>query len=147
MMSDKREMILMPVSIFFIFALISIPVSAATNLSLNTAQFSAQNDLLAYADKTEAGGESPHGSHDSVVESGEKHKHSGKCSGMSRIDLDKDGKISKKEFMQHHERMFEKKDINKDGFIDKEESRKMKHHKYGHGHGHTGDKMQGDMKQ
>ncbi|WP_245812858.1 hypothetical protein [Nitrosomonas cryotolerans] len=135
----------MSVSIFFMLVLISIPVSAETNLSFNTAQSPTENYLLAYADKTETGDESSHGSRDSVVEPGEKHKYSGKCSGMSRVDLDKDGKISKKEFMQHHERMFEKKDINKDGFIDKEESRKMMHHK--HKHGHMGDKTQGDMEQ
>ena len=49
----------------------------------------------------------------------------GKC-GMSMMDTNKDGKISKKEFAEHHDAMFAKKDTNKDGFIDKDEMAKMK---------------------
>lgn len=52
---------------------------------------------------------------------------------MSSADLDKDGKISKEEFMKHHETMFDKKDANKDGFLDDAEMHRMKKnhmHKY-----------------
>ena len=41
----------------------------------------------------------------------------GKC-GMGRMDADGDGKVTKEEFMQGHEVMFEKIDQNGDGVID-----------------------------
>ena len=41
----------------------------------------------------------------------------GKC-GMARMDADGDGKVTKDEFMQGHEAMFEKIDQNNDGVID-----------------------------
>jgi hypothetical protein len=43
---------------------------------------------------------------------------------MSAVDLNKDSKISKEEFMKHHEAMFDKKDANKDGFMDESEMHK-----------------------
>lgn len=51
---------------------------------------------------------------------------------MSSVDVDKDGKISKDEFIKHHEQMFEKMDANKDGFLDESEM----HHMMGHKHMH-----------
>ncbi len=45
----------------------------------------------------------------------------GKC-GMARMDADGDGKVSKDEFMQGHEAMFDKIDQNGDGMIDPAES-------------------------
>lgn len=45
----------------------------------------------------------------------------GMC-GMARMDADGDGKVSKDEFMQGHELMFEKIDQNGDGVIDTDES-------------------------
>jgi len=45
----------------------------------------------------------------------------GKC-GMSRMDANADGNVSKDEFMQGHEVMFEKIDLNGDGMIDPAES-------------------------
>ncbi len=36
-----------------------------------------------------------------------------------------DGKVSKEEFIKQHEAMFDMKDANKDGFIDKDEMAKM----------------------
>ena len=50
----------------------------------------------------------------------------GEGGGMSMMDTNKDGKISKKEFTMHHDAMFAKMDANKDGFIDKDEMAKMK---------------------
>lgn len=44
----------------------------------------------------------------------------GKC-GMARMDADGDGKVTKDEFMQGHEAMFEKIDQNGDGVIDQTE--------------------------
>ncbi|SFE70637.1 calcium-binding protein [Nitrosomonas sp. Nm166] len=48
---------------------------------------------------------------------------------MSSVDQNKDGKISKEEFMKHHEAMFDKKDTNKDGFLDDTEIRHIHKHK------------------
>jgi len=44
----------------------------------------------------------------------------GKC-GMSRMDANGDGNVTKEEFMKGHEAMFEKIDQNGDGVIDPEE--------------------------
>ena len=44
----------------------------------------------------------------------------GRC-GMARMDADGDGKVTKDEFMQGHEAMFEKIDQNNDGVIDQTE--------------------------
>lgn len=60
----------------------------------------------------------------------------GKCGGMkaaaaenmpgpAMMDANKDGKISKKEFIMGHEAMFDSMDANKDGFIDKTEMGRM----------------------
>ena len=49
---------------------------------------------------------------------------------MARMDADGDGKVTKGEFMQGHEAMFEKIDQNDDGVIDpaerKEHMKRMK---------------------
>lgn len=77
---------------------------------------------------------------DPAKESGHQCEHK-----ISDPDLDKDGKISRDEFMKHHELMFDKKDANKDGFLDEKEMHHiMKHmHEVGadtdHSHSH-GDK-------
>lgn len=44
----------------------------------------------------------------------------GKC-GMSMMDANKDGKVSKEEFMKAHEDMFAAKDANKDGVLSGDE--------------------------
>ena len=53
-----------------------------------------------------------------------------KC-GMSMMDADKDGKISKNEFIKGHEAMFVNMDANKDGFLDKTEMANMMQGKCG----------------
>lgn len=53
---------------------------------------------------------------------------------MSSVDTDKDGRISREEFIKHHELMFDKKDSNKDGFLDESEMHHMMGHKHAHDH-------------
>lgn len=56
----------------------------------------------------------------------------GKCGGAKSdecpADTDKDGKVTKEEFMTHHEKMFTEADANKDGSLDADE-RKALHSK------------------
>lgn len=58
----------------------------------------------------------------------------GKCGGMkagkgkcdaATMDTNKDGKVSKEEFIKAHEAMFDSMDTNKDGSLDKAEMGKM----------------------
>lgn len=60
------------------------------------------------------------------------------CGPMAKMDADKDGKVSKAEFMSKPGPMFERVDANKDGVIDQTEmaaAKAMKGHKKGHGMG------------
>ncbi len=52
----------------------------------------------------------------------------GKC-GMKRMDANGDGKVTKDEFMQGHEAMFDSMDANGDGVIDVDEH--QGHHRRG----------------
>ena len=53
-----------------------------------------------------------------------------KC-GAAFLDANKDGKISKDEFMKGHAAMFDTMDTNKDGSLDKTEMDKMMQGKCG----------------
>jgi uncharacterized low-complexity protein len=58
----------------------------------------------------------------------------GKCGMkmmMKKMDADEDGAISKEEFMQHHEKKFDKKDKNEDGKLTEDEMKMMKEGKCG----------------
>lgn len=114
--------------------LISIVVAAVFSL-----MFSATSVFAADAAK-ESGQAASHSHSD--MKSGDHHGH--QCPHkMSSADQNKDGKISKEEFMKHHEAMFDKKDTNKDGFLDDTEMHGMKDHAHKHDHqkdgGHTHD--------
>ena len=74
----------------------------------------------------DASGKKPSGQH-------EHHDHAHK---MSFLDVDRDGKISRAEFIRHHEQMFDKMDVDKDGFLDKTEMQGMIEHMMNHMHGH-----------
>lgn len=56
----------------------------------------------------------------------------GKCD-MSMMDANKDGKVTKEEFIKGHDAMFTKMDANKDGVLDKAEMGKMMDGKCGEG--------------
>lgn len=111
--------------------LISIAVGTVFLLTFSTATVFA-------ADATkESGQAASHGD----MKSGDHHGH--QCPHkMSSADQNKDGKISKEEFIKHHEAMFDKKDANKDGFLDDAEMHSMKDHSHKHdqqkdgGHAH-----------
>jgi hypothetical protein len=51
----------------------------------------------------------------------------GKC-GMKRMDANGDGKVTKEEFMQGHETMFDSMDANGNGVIDADERRGQQMH-------------------
>ena len=53
--------------------------------------------------------------------------------GMAMMDANKDGKVSKEEFIKGHEAKFGMMDANKDGFLDKAEMDKMMQGKCGEG--------------
>ena len=53
--------------------------------------------------------------------------------GMAMLDANKDGKVSKEEFIKGHETKFGMMDANKDGFLDKTEMGKMMQGKCGEG--------------
>lgn len=48
-----------------------------------------------------------------------------KGDGECKADADKDGKVTKEEFLKHHEEMFAKADKNEDGALDAEERKAM----------------------
>jgi len=105
--------------------LISIAVSTVFLLTFSTATVFA-------ADVVKESGQAASPSH-SDMKSSDHHGH--QCSHkMSSADQNKDGKISKDEFIKHHEAMFDKKDTNKDGFLDDTEMHGMKDHSHKHKH-------------
>ena len=65
---------------------------------------------------------------------GEKKYGEGRC-GMSMADTDNDGRVSREEHARHAEKMFDKADTNRDGYIDKDEASAMRKKYRGHGHG------------
>ena len=125
-----------------LFAAKSGAVSAASpGNGFATVERSSDNStvMLAYgASETDTKNKQGHG--------GDSGKDHGKCGNMmSKMDSDKDGKISKKEFLEYHEEKFKKKDLNNDGFIDADEIQKlMEKHKHDyHGKKEMGDKAHG----
>lgn len=66
--------------------------------------------IVAYADRADPG------KYGAGAKSAE-----GKC-GMSLADTNKDGQVSKEEFIKHHEAIFDKIDANKDGSVNQAEA-------------------------
>ncbi|TXI20918.1 MAG: calcium-binding protein [Nitrosomonas sp.] len=112
------------------------------------------NATIVFATGTAKAGEHQHQS-----SQGESHSHSdGKSGGhdhhsghqcehmMSSVDQNKDGKISKQEFLNHHEAKFDKKDTNNDGFLDETEMGRMMCHMQKHDHQKDHEHAHGDKK-
>lgn len=75
--------------------------------------------------------------------SADRHGHHQCDHSMSSVDSNKDGKISREEFIKHHEQMFDKKDTNKDGFLDESELHHMMDHMHKHKHDHDSSHKKG----
>lgn len=127
-MLHKRDMIAIVAGTVFLFTFGATTVSAAdatkdSGHQHQSGQASSQGDMKA----------------------DDHHGH--QCQHMmSSVDLNKDGKISKEEFMKHHEAKFDKKDTNKDGFLDETEMHGMMDHMHKHNQQKDGDHAHGDAK-
>ena len=109
--------------------LISVAVGAIFLLTLGATSVSAADAPKDGGHQHQSGQAAGHGE----KKSDDHHGH--QCHDkMSAVDLNKDSKISKEEFMKHHEAMFDKKDTNKDGFMDELEMHKMMDHMHQHKH-------------
>ncbi len=102
--------------------------------------------FAANADKEVASAKSDAHHHNHAKPEGSSH-HDQCRQRMTMVDRNNDGKISKDEFIKHHEDMFVVMDTNKDGFLDDSEMHHMMmdhnmHGKQGnsdHGHHHDTD--------
>ena len=107
--------------------LISVAIGAIFLLTLGATSVSAADAAKDDGHQHQSGQAAGHG------EKKSDNHHGHQCHDkMSAVDLNKDGKISKEEFMKHHEAMFDKKDANKDGFVDESEMHKMMDHMHKH---------------
>lgn len=118
-MSSKKTLISAAVGTAFVATLGAAPLASAAENPF-AMQSLDQGYMVAQAGKM---GEGKCGG----MKAGE-----GRC-GMTMMDANKDGKISKEEFTKHHEAMFATMDANKDGSISKDEMGKMMDGKCGEG--------------
>lgn len=86
------------------------PFASASESPFSVRSLDNGGYMVAYADRVDPG---KYGSESKSAE--------GRC-GMSRIDANKDGKVTKQEFLTHHERIFDQIDANKDGAVDQPEA-------------------------
>lgn len=107
-MRNKKTMISLAVGSVVAATLGAVPVVSAAG-SPFAAKSLDKGYMLAYADKVDP---SKYGG----AKSGE-----GRC-GMSIVDANKDGKVTKEEFLKHHEAIFDRIDANKDGAVDQPEA-------------------------
>ena len=107
-MRNKKTMISLAVGSALAATLGAVPIVSAD--SPFTAQSLDKGYMLAYADKVDPN------KYGGGAKSGE-----GRC-GMSMVDANKDGKVTKQEFLKHHENIFDRIDANKDGAVDQPEA-------------------------
>lgn len=108
-MRNKKTMISLAVGSALAATLGAVPLVSAAD-SPFTAQSLDKGYMLAYADKVDPN------KYGGGAKSGE-----GRC-GMSMVDANKDGKVTKQEFLKHHENIFDRIDANKDGAVDQPEA-------------------------
>ncbi|SEL02369.1 hypothetical protein [Nitrosovibrio tenuis] len=113
-MRNKKSLISIAMGSAFASSLGITPACAADDLfALQTLD---KGYMLAYADRVDPnkyGGAKPG--------SGGAKSAEGRC-GMSMVDANKDGKVTKEEFLKHHEAIFDSIDANKDGAVDQPEA-------------------------
>lgn len=126
-MRNKKTITSVAVGSAFAATLAAVPVASATDIPF-TVQSLGKGYMLAYADRVDP---NKYGG----AKSGE-----GRC-GMSMVDANKDGKVTKEEFLKHHEAIFDRMDSNKDGAVDQAEA-----DKYGGGGAKSGAAPHGGMK-
>ncbi len=124
---------------------VSVAMGSFFLLSVSTTVVLAADAAKESAHQHQSGQGSSHGD----GKSDDRHSHHGHQCGhmMSSVDQNKDGKISKEEFMKHHEAMFDKKDANKDGVLDTTEMHcMMMDHMHKQDHQKEGEHSHGDTK-
>jgi uncharacterized low-complexity protein len=107
-MRHKKTMISFAVGSAFATTLCAVPLASAAD-SPFAAQTMDKGYMIAYADKVDPN------------KYGGAKLGEGKC-GMSMVDANKDGKVTKEEFLKHHEAIFDRIDVNKDGAVDQPEA-------------------------
>ncbi|MCE7915182.1 MAG: calcium-binding protein [Nitrosomonas sp. PRO4] len=126
--------------------LVAIAVGTVFILTLNTPIVFATDTAKTGEHQSGQGGSHSH-SHSDGKSAGHNHHSGHQCEHMmSSVDQNKDGKISKQEFLKHHEAKFDKKDTNKDGFLDEAEISGMMCHMQKHDHQKDNDHAHGDKK-
>jgi hypothetical protein len=108
-MCRKKIIAYIAVGSIFAVTLGNTSISSATDSTLAPQPLNIKDHMLAYADMADPkkyGGA----------------KTGGGGYGMSLMDKDKDGKVSKKEFLKYNEAIFDKVDANRDGSVDKDEA-------------------------
>lgn len=112
----------------------SITLGATQTLAENPFSAKELNSGYLQLAENKAGGEMKCGA--GMCGGNMKKAGEGKCGGAKSdecpADTDKDGKVTKDEFIKHHEKMFDEADANKDGSLDADE-RKALHSKMGEG--------------
>ncbi|MDN5881994.1 MAG: hypothetical protein L0H75_00580 [Nitrosospira sp.] len=108
-MRNKQSIISVAVGSALAATLGTVSAASAAD-SPFTVQSLDQGYMLAYADRVDPN------KYGGGAKSGE-----GRC-GMSMVDVNKDGKVTKEEFLKHHEAIFDRIDANKDGAVDQPEA-------------------------
>jgi hypothetical protein len=116
-MRNKKSLISIAVGSAFATSVGVAPAYATDSApadELFVAQTLSKGYMLAYADRVDPnkyGGQKTGGA----------KSPEGNC-GMSKLDANKDGKVTKQEFLKHHETIFDSIDANKDGAVDQPEA-------------------------